>query len=397
MGNHEEAFQAYNQIMSNYILIQDSGHVRLNAKYRAISGLHKHCTSSPEEAAGTMYMCPRPYPRTDQLIPPPRTIHLHPTPAPNQPESPPCGRAPPPSWHLRAAPSGWPRPAARSITDLEGEQSKWPTGAQLATAAAGEPAGVLGRLGAPILRCSGHARLVFGSMLAVSAMELISLPRHAGHRRLGRVLQVIQRGSDRGRLVFPGPPWPGSMSRPARSMDLTCGALLPHPLALLVRVLEVALNLDRDTRLILERAVRMLDVEQGCCGHAERLRRGRNRGGEVPDPMGEAWCVGGGGGWAVDVQHTFLFYGTTTCSSTPFSLLPLHHALPHPLPHRSQNQQLVLHQEASLVDEVVGQDDRGEDVDRVIVLHVDLVRVKREPRTSQGQPEIWDSDQGSGQ
>eukprot|EP01051_Picozoa_sp_SAG22_P008568 SAG22_NODE_661_length_8059_cov_14.630402_4_plen_111_part_00 len=65
--------------------------------------------------------------------------------------------------------------AARSINDLEGEQSKWPTGAQLATAAAGEPAGVLGRLGSPILRCSGHARLVFGSMLAVSAMELISL------------------------------------------------------------------------------------------------------------------------------------------------------------------------------------------------------------------------------
>eukprot|EP01051_Picozoa_sp_SAG22_P016268 SAG22_NODE_2267_length_2763_cov_3.832584_3_plen_78_part_00 len=43
--------------------------------------------------------------------------------------------------------------------------------------------------------------------------------------------------------------------------------------------------------------------------------------------MEEALCVGGGGGWAVDVQHTFLFYGTTTCSWTPFSLLL--YTMPH--------------------------------------------------------------------
>eukprot|EP01051_Picozoa_sp_SAG22_P016269 SAG22_NODE_2267_length_2763_cov_3.832584_4_plen_157_part_00 len=109
-----------------------------------------------------------------QLTPPPRAIHLRPAPAPNQPDSPPYDRAPPPSWHLRAGLAGWPRPAARSIIDLKGDRSKWPTEAQLATAAAGEPARLLGRLGAPILRCSGRARLVFGSMLVVSSIKLIS-------------------------------------------------------------------------------------------------------------------------------------------------------------------------------------------------------------------------------
>eukprot|EP01051_Picozoa_sp_SAG22_P021856 SAG22_NODE_4997_length_1112_cov_1.554788_1_plen_73_part_10 len=61
-----------------------------------------------------------------------------------------------------------------------GRQRNQPTGSALATAVAGELARVLGRLGASILRCSGRARLVFGSMLVVSSIKLISLPRHAG-------------------------------------------------------------------------------------------------------------------------------------------------------------------------------------------------------------------------
>eukprot|EP01051_Picozoa_sp_SAG22_P018836 SAG22_NODE_3293_length_1799_cov_1.537059_2_plen_103_part_00 len=71
----------------------------------------------------------------------------------------------------------------------------------------------------------------------------------------------------------------------ARSMDLTCGALLPLSLALLVRALEIAL--DRSASLVLERVFRVLDVEQGCRGFAVRHRRGRNRGGGVPDRVGQ--------------------------------------------------------------------------------------------------------------
>eukprot|EP01051_Picozoa_sp_SAG22_P004643 SAG22_NODE_255_length_13562_cov_6.101463_1_plen_76_part_00 len=75
----------------------------------------------------------------------------------------------------------------------------------MVTAAIGEPAGVLGRSDEAILRCSAFTRLVFGSMLVVSTTKLFCGPGHAGQRQLGRVLQVAQRGSDRGQVVFPCP------------------------------------------------------------------------------------------------------------------------------------------------------------------------------------------------
>eukprot|EP01051_Picozoa_sp_SAG22_P004131 SAG22_NODE_214_length_15003_cov_18.466519_7_plen_130_part_00 len=101
--------------------------------------------------------------------------------------------------------------------------------------------------------CSGSGDVINGE--GGWKVEPFCGPGHAGQRQLGQVLEVAQRGSHRGRLMFPGHLWPGSACEPARCMYLS------------------------------ERDLRVLGVEQhlrGC---------GRNRVGGVTRSDGGGACV----------------------------------------------------------------------------------------------------------